>query len=1013
METDMRSVCVVVNRWSGIWKSEACPGEACEKGHGPMLVHRRRSPFILVIIVACFFATFSLPTEASPPTSGLKFWLAADSGITVDGSGGVSSWSDQSGNGNHATQSSSGNRPPVVTNVLNGKPVVRFTASSAQYFSLPNLMSGASAGEVIVLLKSTATGVGLWQFGTGPYGASYPWTDGVNDDFGRSSQFAQGLPPQSITSYRIYNVSSELGLWRSWVDGVQFYKSTSNTVAFTSAPTLGKNNFGSYFSGDIAEILIYDHALSDSERFDVSTYLAQKYALMAVPATPTALFARHINPEEALVSWSIANIPNAPVVYTIDRKAGISGSYVTVGSVTNLCSFIDYGLDPESDYYYRVRATNWAGESDYTSDAALTDPGSGNASFPTSGLKLWLMGDAAPSSPLRYWNDQSGNSNDAAQTNGNNCPTVVNNVINGKPVLRFVAGSSQHFALPNLMNGATAGEVVAVLKSSGTGVGLWHFGSSPYGASYPWTNGVNEDFGRSAEISQGWPVQDVSQFRIYNVSSSSGLWRSWIDGVPLSKSTSNTVSFTSSPKVGKNNYGSHFSGDIAEILVFDRALSDDDRNAIVTYLNQKYAIFPVPSAPTGLQAVALNASTNFLSWKTEIVGSEIDYNLWRSEDDIEWTMIATIRNGGTCFDVVPDMDVDYLYAVQAVSGSGASAFSSSTTVKRNLPTVGELPISGLRLWLMADAAATTSLRHWNDQSGIGNDAVQTTAANRPAAVTNVLNGKPVVRFLASSNQFFPLSNLMSGATAGEVVAVLKSSATPTGLWHFGTSPYGASYPWTNGVNEDFGRSAEFNQGWPARSLTDFRIYNVSSAPGLWESWVDGLRLYKSTSNTVSFTTAPKLGKNNYGTHLSGDVAEVLIYDRRLEAAERRTVQQYLSIKYLLPDFDPDEDGLTNAEESALATDPLDADTNGDGIVDGVSVALGIDPLDLDADGDGLSNAQELALGTNPFEADTDRDGVADSADFYPLDPTRSQAPSSTPGAPVITLTSPSGLVLLP
>jgi hypothetical protein len=42
--------------------------------------------------------------------------------------------------------------------------------------------------------------------------------------------------------------------------------------------------------------------------------------------------------------------------------------------------------------------------------------------------------------------------------------------------------------------------------------------------------------------------------------------------------------------------------------------------------------------------------------------------------------------------------------------------------------------------------------------------------------------------------------------------------------------------------------------------------------------------------------------------------------------------------------DPDADGLSNAEEYALGTDPRSADTDGDGFADGVEVATGFDPL---------------------------------------------------------------------
>ncbi len=124
-------------------------------------------------------------------------------------------------------------------------------------------------------------------------------------------------------------------------------------------------------------------------------------------------------------------------------------------------------------------------------------------------------------------------------------------------------------------------------------------------------------------------------------------------------------------------------------------------------------------------------------------------------------------------------------------------------------------------------------------------------------------------------------------------------------------------------------------------------------------------------------------------------------------------------------FDPDNDGLSNAREAEVGTNPNDADTNDDGIEDGPQVALGpndldgdtvVDYLDNDVDGDGVSNANERASGTDPFKVDTDGDGVGDGADCVPLDPTYPSpnvCSDPTPGAPPsITLTEPPGAVLI-
>lgn len=70
----------------------------------------------------------------------------------------------------------------------------------------------------------------------------------------------------------------------------------------------------------------------------------------------------------------------------------------------------------------------------------------------------------------------------------------------------------------------------------------------------------------------------------------------------------------------------------------------------------------------------------------------------------------------------------------------------------------------------------------------------------------------------------------------------------------------------------------------------------------------------------------------------------------------------------------------------------------------------------DTDLDGLSDAHEIEIGTNPLDADTDNDGVPDGLDPFPLDPTRWLAPSPDAGdttPPSINLIEPGAVNLLP
>jgi alpha-tubulin suppressor-like RCC1 family protein len=112
---------------------------------------------------------------------------------------------------------------------------------------------------------------------------------------------------------------------------------------------------------------------------------------------------------------------------------------------------------------------------------------------------------------------------------------------------------------------------------------------------------------------------------------------------------------------------------------------------------------------------------------------------------------------------------------------------------------------------------------------------------------------------------------------------------------------------------------------------------------------------------------------------------------------------------VLLSVDSDGDGLTNAEEYVLGTDPTKADTNDDGIRDDAALHVGISPTNPDMDGDGVSNADEAARGSDPFLADTDGDSVNDGQDCFQLDPSRWQCPMPNPNdhtPPVITLQEP-------
>lgn len=82
--------------------------------------------------------------------------------------------------------------------------------------------------------------------------------------------------------------------------------------------------------------------------------------------------------------------------------------------------------------------------------------------------------------------------------------------------------------------------------------------------------------------------------------------------------------------------------------------------------------------------------------------------------------------------------------------------------------------------------------------------------------------------------------------------------------------------------------------------------------------------------------------------------------------------------------DPDGDGLTNAREQEVGSDPNLADGDGDGLNDPAELEKGTDPLNPDTDDDFLEDGTEPQnpFNTDPLDPDTDGDGVLDGNETY-------------------------------
>jgi len=109
--------------------------------------------------------------------------------------------------------------------------------------------------------------------------------------------------------------------------------------------------------------------------------------------------------------------------------------------------------------------------------------------------------------------------------------------------------------------------------------------------------------------------------------------------------------------------------------------------------------------------------------------------------------------------------------------------------------------------------------------------------------------------------------------------------------------------------------------------------------------------------------------------------------------------------------DRDQDGLSDAQEAVVGTDPDNPDTDGDGLLDGEEVLTwGSNPRNRDTDADILLDGDEVHVyGTSPTNPDTDGDSFPDGVEIAmgtnPLDP-NDPPPTVTATSTAPTATSP-------
>ena len=177
----------------------------------------------------------------------------------------------------------------------------------------------------------------------------------------------------------------------------------------------------------------------------------------------------------------------------------------------------------------------------------------------------------------------------------------------------------------------------------------------------------------------------MTQYHVYEVVSQTNNWAAWVNATLLYQTNVNTVLFNGTPTwssaglgVGYPIYGSanYFAGDIAEVLIFNRGLTTDERITVNSYLNGKYGMVPaVPATPTNLVATAVSPPQIGLAWSVPVTNGQLFSIERKTGANGVYAQIGTVMGVSSYLDSTVMPGTNYYYRVKSWDFNGWSAYS--------------------------------------------------------------------------------------------------------------------------------------------------------------------------------------------------------------------------------------------------------------------------------------------------------------------------------------------------
>ena len=572
---------------------------------------------------------------------GAELWFDALDAGTMTASGGIlTAWSDKSGNGRHATVPVG---PTIESNNINGRTALRFDGVN-DVVPIADVLSGSPytvlfvarrrANQTYFLGGTTSAGSSNFHIG---YSSSTNmrmshWFNDLNTTVPAFANAFVEMP-------RAWAARWQSGTRTLRVDGALMNSDAdTNTLASWTGAAIGRRDPMGYDPIDFGELVIFRKYISEAEREAAERALMVKWGIGLMTRTAgnsqsaTAGTSPAVAPQVRITDAAGVGLAGATVVFQVTGGGGrLSGAtldtiitdasgYATLPSSSWV---LDYGTNELTAWYGTTagmgRSSTFTGTGTLPSGLAMQYDGNASATLYRSSACTGTL--AAVGDSVGCWLDRTANVRHVTQDTAAYRPIVGTFGSTGRSALTFTIARENYlssYATGLSTLATTSRTIVAVARANQTEDNVTNSSSSivlfqGYHAGlnfngYPavtsisapqWSQHDPVPTGQIADPSLSYTANaPIVATQVLTVSGGSFTSQVVRNGSSTASSTrtGTPTGYSNIMRIGQGNTGAttpyrfRLDGQIAEIMIFSRALNSTERLQVERYMGWKWGI---------------------------------------------------------------------------------------------------------------------------------------------------------------------------------------------------------------------------------------------------------------------------------------------------------------------------------------------------------------------------------------------------------------------------------------